>query len=470
MSRPTAGSPPPPATDPIVAAWEAALAQRLAELDRLASGRRWAPAREASVKVLEGLARAEPELVQRHAAAVHRLAAISVRAAWESAPPATRIPALEASFLAAIDFAPDLRLQDVLDLDERPPPEWPALLPRWSRVLGDWGGRWRQQEAARGRLQREALRLDLGADGLAALAAQSDELDVWLAWLEALVDEGRLEEALRGAAAGARSLYWPRHRLELRLREGAIAARLGHQEQAHKAWREVWRSRLCTAGLCMVWSAAGPLASPFFREELELAYSLERPLPVDLQVRIELLTGDAEVPLARLQAAVTTGWWDDPLHPATQVLPFLLRVGTGQPVLDETLLIARIWRATDDDQRWRPRPPDPIPPGWSSLVDQVVATHPTWLVDAVTWRVNAGNVLVELAGAVIDARARGAYLKVAALLVALVEAGTVAQDPEADAPLRAIARRFPRHKALLQTIDETRACSPALRGAGPRPR
>ena len=457
--------------DPIAAAWHSAIEARLAELDRLAAGRRWSSAHDAAGQLRDALVRAQVDLVIPHAAAVHRAAAIAARAAWEEARAAARVQALEAAFLAWLDLAPALRLQDAIDLDPRPAPGWPALAGRWAHALGDWGGRWKGQQQARGRLQREALRLDLGAEGLRALAAQSDELDVWMAWVEALEVEGRLPEALRAASEGAKVLYWPRHRMELRLVEGTLAARLDRPEQSHRAWREVWRQRQCTAGLCMVWQAAGTLAAPFVRAELDLAYSTERPLPADLQVRMELLLGDAELPLARLQAASTAGWWDDKEHPATQVLPFLIRLGSHQAHLDEGLLLSRIWRATDDDQRWRPRPPDPVPTGWSKLVDGVIATHPTWLTDAAAWRITAANALVELAGAVLEAKARSAFLKVAALLVALVEAGTVAHDPEAEAPLQAIRRRFPRNKALLQTIEDTRAYSPVLRAVGqPGPR
>lgn len=456
--------------EPAPTAWEEALVERVAELDRLVCGRRWSPARQASGQLIAGLARADSSIAHRHAQTARRIAAIHVRATWESAPTAEHIRHLEGAFLTALDHAPDLTLAEVLAIDAHEPPARHEVLTDWVRVLGDWGGRWREHQVARGRLQREALRLELGADGLGRLAAQSDELDLWLAWLDALQDEGRLAEALRAATAGSKSLYWPRHRLQLRLREGAVAARLGLEDQARRAWREVWRHRLCSAGLCMVWQAAGPASRPFFAEELELAYADERPLQADLQIRLEVLLGDAELPLARLQAAEKRTWWTDHQHPATQVLPLLLRLGTGQAALDEALLTARIWRATDDDHRWRPRPPDPVPPGWSTLVDQVILEHPTWLIDAVAWRVAAANVLVELAGAVLDARARGAYLKVAALLVALVEAGTAAGDPAAEAPLRSIERRFPRHRALLQTIDQTRAFSPLLREGRPAPR
>lgn len=461
----------PPVHDPLAAAWHANIEARLAELSRLAAGRRWSSAHDAAGQLRDVLVRAEVDLVVPHAAQVQRAAAIAARAAWEEARAAARVQALEAAFLAWLDLAPELRLQEVLAVDPQPPPGWPGLAGRWAHALGDWSGRWRGQGQARSRLQREALRLDLGAEGLRALAAQSDELDVWLAWIEALDAEGRTPDALKAASEGARLLYFPRHRMELRLVEGTLAARLGRAEQSHRAFREVWRQRQCTAGLCMVWQAAHDRAAPFVAEELELAYTGERPLPADLQVRMELLLGDAELPLARLQAASTAGWWLDKEHPATQVLPFLIRLGSHQAHLDEGLLLARIWRATDDDQRWRPRPPDPVPTGWSKLVDEVIRTHPTWLTDAAAWRITAANALVELAGAVLDAKARGAFLKIAALLVALVEAGTVAQDPEAEAPLQAIRRRFPRNKALLQTIEETRAFSPVLRTVGqPGPR
>ncbi|MCB9780075.1 MAG: hypothetical protein H6742_16030 [Alphaproteobacteria bacterium] len=450
-------------SDPVLKAWEDALAGRLAAAESALGRRSWQEALATAETVWEGLRRADPLLARRHHAALHRLAAIAVRAAWELAPLQHRADMIEKAFLMCLDFVPDLALQDAIDVVPAPPPELDETLPRWARALGDWVGRWQDHEAARARLQREAFRRDLGADGLGRIARQSDELDVWLAWVDALDEEGRHEEALRAAAAGARTLYWPRHRLQLRLREGAAAQALGRTDQALRAWREVWRHRSCTAGLCMVWEVAGAHATALVQEELERAYTEERVLPVDLQVRMELLCGDADVPVARLQAADPRGWWDDREHPATQVLPFLLRVGTHQARPDEALLTTRVWRGTDDDGRWRPRAPDPIPTGWSRLVDDVIATHPTWLTDAVAWRVTAGNALIELAGAVIAAQARPAYIKVAALLVALVEAGHVADDPEAEAPLRAIRRRFPRHKALLRTLDELRQHSPVLR-------
>lgn len=459
-------------SDPGLLAWQQALHERAADLESRLGVRDWSGVLRVSDAILDGLRRAEPGLLRHHQDTVRRVAAARVRAAWERTR-SRRVAQVEESFLELVELCPDLSLAQVIAVVPRPPPGLDEFLPAWTRTLGDWAGRWRRHEQVRARLQREALRMDLGADGLAALARQSDEIEVWLAWLDALEAEGRDGDALKAAAAGARSLYWPRHRLQLRLREGAAAARLGQEERAHRAWREVWRHRLCTAGLCMVWEAAGACgqehARALFREELELAYAGERPLPTDLQVRIELLLGDADLPQARLQAAERTGWWEVSEHPAVQVLPFMLRVGTHQPDLDEHLLVARIWRATDDDGRWRPRPPDPVPTGWSALVDQVVRQHATWLTDAVAWRISAGNELVELAGAVIAGRARGAYTKIAALVVALVEAGVVAGDPDAETPLQAIHRRFRRHKALLSEIDSLRAHSPLLREHGQEP-
>ncbi len=453
-------------TDPARRAWEAALTERLDALESAIGTRDWQLVGLIANAIADGLRGAEPGLLLHHEEDIRRCSAALVRAAWEQAPTRSVAAAVESAFLELLDLCPVLTLTDAIELIPRPPDDLHEMLPAWSRTLGDWGGRWRHNESARGRLQREALRMELGADGLKALARQSDELDVWLAWLDALEAEERHEEALRAASDGARTLYWPRHRLQLRLREGSAAARLGQGEIARRAWREVWRHRLCTAGLCMVWEAAGEHARGLFEEELELAYADERQVANDLQVRIELLLGDAELPLARLQAAEQKGWWSDAQHPATQVLPFLLRVGTHAAELDEALLVSRIWRATDDDGRWRPRPPDPVPPGWSVLMDRVIAAHPTWLTDAIAWRVSAGNQLIELAGAVIDGRARTAYTKVCALIVALVEAGVAANDPLAEAPLQAMRRRFPRHKALLQEIDQLRAHSPLLRAHG----
>lgn len=444
-------------------AWEQALQQRLEALEAAIGARHWPRVTAVAESCLPGLRRAEPEWLRPHESALRRWAAARVRAAWEEHPPGRRLVAVEPAFLEVLDLVPDLTLGDVIDLVPAPPPHLSAFLSCWIRALGDWGGRWQYHQAARRRLLREALRLHLGADGLAALARRSEELEVWLAWLDALRAEGRHEELLPAARRGARTLYWPHHRLQLRLIEGTAAAALGQVDAAHRAWRDVWRTRLCTAGLCMVWEAAGAHAPDFFAEELEAAYAEERPIAPDLQVRIELLCGDADLPLARLQAADRRGWWTERQHPATQVLPFLLRIGTRQAEVDEALLVGRIWRATDLDGRWRPEPPDPVPPGWSQLMDRVIATHPTWLTDAVAWRVSAANALIDLAGAVLTARARGAYLRIAALTVALVEAGVAAGDPNADAPLVAIQRRFPRHKALLREIDALRQHSPQLR-------
>ncbi len=450
-------------SDPSRQAWEQALRERLAALESAIGVRHWPRVGSISTAILAGLRGAEPGLLLHHEDDIKRCSAALVRAAWEDHPRRQRVRAIEGAFLEVLDLCPTLSLHDVIRLVPAPPPDLTATLPGWTRALGDWGGRWRHHESDRGRLLREALRLDLGADGLASLARQSDEIDVWLAWLDALQEEGRHEELLRAASSGARSLYWPRHRLQLRLREGTAAAALGRVDAAHRAWREVWRTRLCTAGLCMVWDAAGTHAGGLFAEELEAAYADERPIAPDLQVRIELLCGDAELPLARLQAAERRSWWTDTQHPATQVIPFLLRVGTQRADLDEALLVSRIWRATDDDGRWRPRPPDPVPPGWSQLMDRVIAQHPTWLTDAVAWRISAANELIELAGAVIAARARDAYTRIGALTVALVEAGVAADDPQAEAPLMAMRRRFPRHKALLREIDALRRHSPLLR-------
>ncbi|RME24083.1 MAG: hypothetical protein D6798_12065, partial [Deltaproteobacteria bacterium] len=364
-------------SDPDRQTWEQALQQRLEALEAAIEARHWSRVTAVAESCLPGLRRAEPGWLWHQESALRRWAAARVRAAWEEHPPRRRLAAVEAAFLEVLDLVPDLTLGDVIDLVPAPPPQLSTFLPSWTQVLGDWGGRWMHHQAARSRLLREGLRLHLGTDGLAARARRSDELEVWLAWLDALRAEGRKEELLAAARRGARTLYRPPDRLQLRLIEGSAAAALGQVDAAHRAWRLVWRTRLCTAGLCMVWDAAGALAPDFFAEELESAYAEERPIAPDLQVRIELLCGDADLPLARLQAADRRRWWTERQHPATQVLPFLLRVGTRQVEVDEALLVGRIWRATDLDGRWRPEPPEPVPPGWSQLMDRVIATHPT---------------------------------------------------------------------------------------------
>ncbi|NOY27410.1 MAG: hypothetical protein GXP62_16210 [Oligoflexia bacterium] len=309
---------------------------------------------------------------------------------------------------------------------------------------------------AQPRLLCEAVQAGLNAADLEALTRKYQGVYARLAWIDRLEQDGDREKAIVVAKTGESILYLPEERNTLRARLGALYMAHGRDEEARETWRRTWSQDASTVVLCQIWNSAGPAAPDFFRSVLEQAYSEETAVSSDLQTRIEILLGDIELPLARLQAASLKDWWkiEKGRHPADIVLPLLLRLGTGQAELGPDLEVTRYWRSTDLRSRRHSRFVPTIQPRWSLLVDQVVSTHQSWLVDAPTWRASAARVLSEMVDAAFSARATTTYGRLALLLTTLIEVGTIAGDPHAKATVQSILRRYPRHRALSRMVEE----------------
>jgi hypothetical protein len=365
-------------------------------------------------------------------------------------------------FYGLMDLA-DLRLSEVLDCAPGEPPALRERLREAVRNLGRGSGVWRYSPSIHYPIIGDIYRFAFTLPELSRAAQESSDPVLWRALVEACLGAGQYAEAAAFARKGrAHSHVRPEHR-SFSLLEARALDLQGEREAAARIWREIWLQASDAQGLCLLWDASEGECAAVLQAELERCYAGERALPLDLQIRMEILLGDAELPLARLQAASPARWWEEVEHPAMLVLPFLLRIGCGGAPLESRTLLHQLWRRLDNPTNRYRNHYDAQSTAWTERVDRVLAGHPTWAVDARIWRVAAGNVLMDLASEVIKAKANGQFMKVALFVVALMEANLLAGEDELQAPLVELERRHPRHSRLRQKVVEVMALSPLLR-------
>lgn len=388
------------------------------------------------------------------------LLVLRLRAAWELAPNQLNF---ETSLLYGLMDLPDLRLAEVLAIAPGEPPSLKERLREAARNISRGMGVWRYSGAVATLVLAEAYRIAFTLDELRRHTLTSNDPDLWLALASACLDAGRPDDAARYAQAGRALVRDRREHHALSLLEARALDLQGGREKANRIWQEVWTQKSDLAGLLALWDRSEGAAAEVLQAELERAYAGERPLPLALQVRMEILLGDAELPLARLQAASPERWWADPDHPAKLVVPFLLRIGCGHVSLDPEPLLIKLWRRLDNPDARPLMQHQADAMAWTRRVDAVLASHPTWATDARVWRIAAGNAVMDLASEVIKAKAQNLLVPVALFLVAAMEASTLGGDADPQAPLTELERRFPRHRRLRAQVVEVMDLSPILR-------
>lgn len=357
----------------------------------------------------------------------------------------------------------DLRLAEVLDCATGEPPHLRDRLREAVRNIGRGAGIWRYSHAVHYAIIGDIYQLAFSLPELSRAAQESSDPVLWKALVQACLVAGQYAEAEAHARKGRTFAHIrPEHR-SFSLMEARALDLQGERERAARVWREVWLQASDVQGLCLLWDASEGECAEVLQAELERSYSGERTLPLELQIRMEILLGDAELPLARLQAASPARWWEEAEHPAMLILPFLLRIGCGEAPQPGSSLLLQLWRRLDNPTNRSHSVYDTESMAWTVRVDRVLAAHPSWAVDARIWRVAAGNVLMDLASEVIKAKANGQFMKVALFVVALMEANLLAGEAELQGPLIELERRNPRHSRLRQKVVEVMALSPLLR-------
>jgi len=425
-----------------------------------------------------------------------------LRAVYETTPLPARADALFEEMGALRYIGGEASLRPVADARRTALPDLEAFLPAWIARLGAGT----KGDSAPGdlfarditRLRSEAAQLRGGADALAELAREpgSCDAEIHRHWVDALIREGRGEEA----AAAAREVL---ERLEPRgsLRAGIaerlarLAAAQGEDDAVLEARRESWRSAPSTRRLVELIDTATALgvAERVLNEEADWATQAssgaERPdAPIEndrLACELLLLAGPIESAVERLSAAPALGWSARD-HPGPIVVPYLLVAATGMggPPEQEESLLAQAFEqidvhgwvdagdhlqvAFDDeidqsliDSHFRSIDRDELLP--SCLLAGRLERRRSSSADRARWLSVARCAVEERVAAVVDAKHRAAYQRVARMAVACAESFALADEQSAGAAwLDGVRARYPRHYAFRAEVDAAARASPFL--------
>jgi hypothetical protein len=312
-----------------------------------------------------------------------------------------------------------------------------------------------------------------GPDGVGALASDhgADNPELFVAWVDTLIDTGRASEA---AAACAHALAtMPAHgepRAQIAERSATLSA-----EPADKlaAARQAWRAALTTPRLRRLATLADTTTLTDEADTLD-----EAAVPARLAAALLVLAGRIDDATILLQRTEPLGWSRGD-HPGPLVLPFLLLAAAGNDphniarLHGANALLAAVdlsgWRdmrhlldRDDDDDEPIPGEDEPLPE-LSALLAERVRTVEATDDQRLRWLGRARAIADARIAAIVQAKHRGAYDRAAQLAVACAEALALTEGPPAAA--RAITElrdRYPRHVAFRAALDAATTKSPLL--------
>ncbi len=188
---------------------------------------------------------------------VGEAAARCLRALYETAPSGDRAAALYEWYERMQFLARQLTLHDISGTRREALPDLDSFLPAWIDVLAEHAdGMW---AADRQRLLTEAALWLGGTDELARLARRTGvhQAATFLAWIDALIADERLEDAVSAAREGLALAGLPGARAgEIADRLGAAARAQGDATASLQARRQAWRAAPSRARLLAMVTAA----------------------------------------------------------------------------------------------------------------------------------------------------------------------------------------------------------------------
>jgi len=411
-----------------------------------------------------------------------------LRAVYETTPLAQRPSVLyeERSRFAESPYLPrsSAMLEDLIQISPRPLPDWEAFLKDWIAFL-------RIQSGPRADAWlREAVRIAEGTAGLERLARTEGRTRprAYLDWFTALEEEGKYPQVLAAAREALETL--PRTlpiRAAIADHLCAAAVALNDLESLRAGRWEAFVAKPTLTRLLDLWEAlpageerlawmqraveqmeqvrARTTSSARFRYPTLALDDLERPaFPTDaLLAHARLLAGDLAAAHRAVADKEVLGWSSASSDQAL-VLSWLLVLLSGQPceALPPNLETLWLWslRVTASDE-WMYSPI-----GESELsqrMDRVYAAHLAWGRESGRLRLEAEEEAAYLAWcldvarrrveAIVSNQYRTSYAKAANLTVACAE--VLRQRGEvgaADAFVREIRERFPRHRAFQREL------------------
>lgn len=417
---------------------------------------------------------------------VGEAAARCLRALYETTPAADRAAAVYDRYASLHHLARSLSLHAIDGTRREELPDLDLFLPDWIDVLAERPDPVRFWDYERQRLLTEAAMWRYGADGIAELARRPGphQSATYLDWIDALTGIDRLTDAADAAREGLALADVPAERAAgiadrlavITLRQGDPAASL---DASLQAWRAApTRRRLLT--MTTAADAAGELAGTLAAAASDLTN-----VPGRLAAELLLLAGRADEAAGLLAESEPLGW-SRPGHPGAIVLPYLLVAAARQPVPAMTTHLGRQFAAIDTaglrDEILYPGGPwnnDPEGSGLAGGKNGGTAAPPVSLSALLAqrlpanvtpdqrerWLATARATVQQRVDAVVTAKHRGAYARVAELAAAYAETLAMCQDPAAsEAFITAIRARYPRHVAFRSELDAATRSSSLLPG------
>jgi hypothetical protein len=364
-----------------------------------------------------------------------------LRALYETAPLPER-PERLAEELARLAFVGGgVTLRQIAEARRPALPDLDAFLPRWiERAEAD--------DRLGVKLLIEAVELERGSAGLAALARERGvrEPEIFVAWADVLAGEGRLDSAAaacREALAALEPEGEPRAVIAERLAE--LAERQGDGETVLEGRRAGWRASPSRARLLAMVEAAAvldrvPEVLGAEADALEQGVTAASPR---LACELQLLSGRLAPALVLLEAAPPLSW-SGPGHPGPVVVPYPLAAAScgGSPGRDTPLLAELFDDAGAGGRRL------------SMLLAERLASARAGDGEQDRWLTAVRSVVERRTAAVVEAKHRGAYERAASLVVACAEALALACGvPDGAALVTEIRCRYPRHYAFRDELD-----------------
>ncbi len=323
----------------------------------------------------------------------------------------------------------------------RTPPEgWQRLLPRIRLALLQADVAHPAWPGLCSRLLAQLPKSDAELENMGRIAHTRRAPLLYLSWASGLELAGRLEDARAAVQAGLADAE-PAWQARLLTRSAHIEQQLGRPHL--DSLRGAWRAEGSTCRLAR-WAAALPAEERSTALEAEQTAVWERQPAVDqgALTLLELLRGEHEVAVARLEGALPEAWADRD-HPGPLVLPVLLRMSLGVHPLPDLGPLAACWTqlavGPDEDGEVRLAP----------LLDATLDAMPSWRHDAPWFRAHARRAVIDRVGAVLEAKERESYDEIAALSGAWLQAtDAVGESTEAARFARELKSRWPRHRAF----------------------
>jgi hypothetical protein len=377
-----------------------------------------------------------------------------LRALYETAPIGERPERLAGELARLAWVGGGVTLRQIAETRRAALPDLDAFLPRWIDQAG-------ADDGLGVELLVEAVELERGSAGLGELARERGvrQPEIFVAWVDALAGEGRLESAAvacRQALAAVEPKCETRAVIAERLAD--LAERQADGETVLEGRRAAWRASPSGPRLLAMLETAAALdrASEVLGAEadaLEQALTAATPR---LACELLLLSGRLAPALALLEAAPPLGW-SGRGHPGPVVVPYLLAAaGCGGPPGRDVPLLAEQFQGIDGDGDGDER-------RLSRLLAERLASAPAGDAERELWLTTVRSVVERRAAAVVEAKHRGAYKRAASLVVACAEALALARGvPDGSAFVTEIRGRYPRHYAFRDELDRATRRSPLL--------